>query len=376
MPKESMVWDDETNDFQPIWKVLGYDPVDALNKDIKKASEVMSKKEARFLVDNYYAKQEDRIRQVNQIKALKGTDEPHLAIQWLAENSRKMEDNLHKSLDRYSLSLPPGQWARSICGIGPVIAAGLLAHIDMEPWRCALSAESLKNKPCNPLKPHGPACMWNPTATAGQLWRYAGQDPTSIWNKGERRPWNSELKDIVWKAGQSFIKVSNNKNDVYGHLFAERKILEQQRNFSGQFIQQAREKLAKFNIGKDTATYAWYSGRLTPEQGMLITMAEAEDRDALTKKLAGPVGSGLEMLSIGHINARAQRYAAKIFLAHYHMVAYRDHFKINPPKPYLMTKEQGHAHELRCPNWPWDDYPVYQWGEQEPLSRRSTKTVQ
>jgi hypothetical protein len=116
------------------------------------------------------------------------------------------------------------------------------------------------------------------------------------------------------------VKVSTNKDDFYGHLYVERKVYEQQRNDSGVLAEQAAAKLAKFRIGKSTDAYkAYAAGKLPP----------------------------------AHIHARAKRFAVKLFLSHYQAVAYRDHFGVDAPKPYILTREGGHAHEIVCPNWPF-----------------------
>jgi len=63
-----------------------------------------------------------------------------------------MENQIKRSLDKFTDHHPVGKWMKSIHGIGPVIAAGMLAHIDIEK-----------------------------APTAGHIWRYAGLDPTVVW---------------------------------------------------------------------------------------------------------------------------------------------------------------------------------------------------
>jgi hypothetical protein len=90
----------------------------------------MSEKEARFLVDAYYIIQEDRKRFKNQTTAMGG--EPHAVLAWFFQQDQTLEKQLRAALDRYSASKPIGQWVRGVFGIGPVIAAGLIAHIDIK----------------------------------------------------------------------------------------------------------------------------------------------------------------------------------------------------------------------------------------------------
>lgn len=265
--------------------------VNRLSRDMKRAAKTLSVDEARYLVDAYYQLQGDRIRSTNQVAALEASEEPHETLRWLADNSGLLERNIKSALDAYSDAHKVGLWAKSITGIGPVIAAGLLAHIDI-----------------------------TKAPTVGHIWRFAGLDPTITWDKGQRRPWNASLKTLCWKIGESFVKVSGHESDVYGHLYLDRKQKELARNEAGELAEQAAEKLRKFRIGKDTGARKSYEAGLLPP---------------------------------AHIHARAKRWVVKLFLAHYQSVAYRAHYGEPAPKPYILTQAGGHAHEISCPNWPF-----------------------
>jgi hypothetical protein len=263
-----------------------------------------------------------------------------------------LEKNIRSALGVYAAANPVGQWSLSILGIGPVMSAGLLAHIDIEK-----------------------------APTVGHIWRFAGLDPTREWlgtkkateavelvldlsgskvvdqkivgacashlhlneatvlkmatvdfGTGEikkltkaslikalaKRPWSANLKVLCWKIGESFVKIKGKEESLYGALFVDRWAYEQKRNDAGELADQAKAKLEKFNIGKNTDAYKAYSaGRLPP----------------------------------AHILARAKRWTAKLFLAHWHHVAYEVRYKTQPPKPYVLT-HLGHAHEITVPNWP------------------------
>ena len=153
------------------------EPAIRLSRDLIKASSTMTTMEARYLVDAYYLMQDDRKRAHNQVRAME--EEPHSVIGWLAGQSETLEGQIKRALDSYSDSHPAGAWLKSNYGIGPVIAAGLLAHID------------IRKAP-----------------TVGHIWRFAGLDPTTKWEKGQKRPFNAELKTLCWKLGQSFMKFS------------------------------------------------------------------------------------------------------------------------------------------------------------------------
>ena len=266
------------------------EPIARLTRDVRDAAITLSRDEARYLVDAYYMMQRDRIRSTHQQRTLAEQEEPHAVLGWLAENSRVLEANIKRALDAFSDRDVTGRWAKSITGIGPVLAAGLSAHIDIER-----------------------------APTVGHIWRFAGLDPTMQWNKGQKRPWNASLRVLAWKIGESFVKVSSNEKDVYGHIWAQRKEFEQKKNEAGDYEAQAVAKLEKFKIGKDTEAYKHYkAGHLPP----------------------------------GHIHARAKRYAVKLYLAHWHAVAYYEKFQKEPPRPYVIS-HLHHVHEILCPNWPF-----------------------
>lgn len=259
-------------------------PIQKLTKDLKVAATKLSDDEARFLVDYYYICQEDRKRSTNQVRALDESNEPNAVLGWLAEQSESLEGQIKKALDVYTEAHVMGAWMRQIVGIGPVISAGLLAHIDI-----------------------------NKAPTVGHIWRYAGLDPTSKWEKGEKRPWNAGLKTLCWKAGQSFMKFSGRADCYYGKIYKERKAYEIARNERGDNKDLATSLLSKYN--KSTEAYKHLSnGVLPPAQ----------------------------------IDARARRYAVKLFLSHLHGAWYEVHFGTKPPLPYPIA-HMGHAHFIPAP---------------------------
>src|SRR5271167_4971847 len=139
--------------------------IEKLSKDLKKAAATLNKQEARFLVDSFYQMQDSRIRTAGQMREMAESNEPHIVLSWFNAQAEALESEVQKALDVYSNSFILGRWARSQYGIGPVITAGLLAHIDIEKAQ-----------------------------TAGAIWKFAGLDPTTTWGKGEKRPWNADLK--------------------------------------------------------------------------------------------------------------------------------------------------------------------------------------
>lgn len=408
-----------------------YEPLRRLSKDLKEAAKTLTKDEARFLVDFYYQMQKDRIRTGNQTRALSESGEPHQVIVWLGENTMTLESQIKRALEAYASADPAGAWSMSITGIGPVISAGLLAHIEIEKaptaghiWRFAgldasvtwqgqekaaalvasvmdraaptdAELDNLKEQleeadipfddvttlpdgrlgvqfydddevtdeqreKANEIlaafqptpsdtdvsggkKGRGRGAKRNPRVqevttehiielarlsnrkVENLIAQAADEETNAITRRSltaalARRPWNARLKVVAWKCGQSFVKVSTNPNDFYGRLWRERKEIEQRRNDAGDFADQAATILANKRIGKETDAYKFYStGKLPP----------------------------------AHIQARAERWVVKLFLSHYHAVAYRYRYGKDSPHPYVIT-HMGHVDYIPVPNWPFN----------------------
>lgn len=272
-----------------------FEQLDSLTAEIREAARHLSAHEARYLVDTYYQMQEDRKRSNNQERSLTEAGEPSVLMSWMAQNHTKTEGNIKRLLQAYAEGSPVGSWSMSQLGIGPVIAAGLLAHIDI-----------------------------SKAPTVGHIWRFAGLDPTVTWGKGEKRPWNARLKVLCWKIGDSFVKVSGRENAYYGKVYRARKALEVERNDAGKFADLAAATLAAKKMGDNVTRKAYEAGKL-PD---------------------------------GRLDLRARRYAVKLFLSHWHHVAYEVANGAPPPLPYIFTdqaKAMGlgdHVHYEAPPNWP------------------------
>lgn len=272
-------------------------PISKLSKDLREAAKGLGPQEARFLVDSYYIVQETRKRLANQIRSMGESGEPSTLLNWYFDQQRSLEKFLKTALDVYSANHEVGVWMRSIKGVGPVIAAGFLAHIDI-----------------------------TKAVTAGSIWRFAGLEPTMEWNKGQRRPWNASLKVLCWKLGASFVKVSGGDHpSPYGMRYRRWKQIYQDRNDAGDYKDLSAKMLETKNFSKTTEAYKAYAeGRLPP----------------------------------GRIDLRARRKAVKLFISHLHDFWYRHHFQQEPPVPYIFTHSNGqHVHFIprpdKCPEETW-----------------------
>lgn len=261
------------------------EPLKRLARDIRSAAKTLSRDEARFLVDLYYTMQEHRIATAGQTRSLVASGEPHATIDFFGAQMKTLEGQVKSALDAYSEADELGQWARSVVGIGPVISAGLLAHIDVAK-----------------------------APSYGNVWSFAGLNPTVKWEKGQKRPWNAALKTLCWKIGESFVKVSGRDDAFYGKVYAEAKERYQRENGELAYADAAAASLKAKKIGKDTEAFKAYNVGLLPP---------------------------------AHIHARAKRYAVKLFLSHYWEKG-RVLAGLPVPEPYPIA-HLGHAHVIAVP---------------------------
>ena len=264
-----------------------------LTADLRRAARTLSRGEARFLVDCFYQMQKQRIVAGNQVKSLDATGDPHAVLKWFNANADFLETQVQFALKKYAEGITLGQWCMAQYGIGPVITAGLLAHI------------SIDRAP-----------------SAGHIWSYAGLNPEAVWSKGGMRPWNADLKLLCWKVGESFAACKQHMDKP-----------------GGEYIKAVYERWdfekAK-NSNHDYATQAAKIAKARPNHAQVATYLTGE-------------------LPAGHIWARSKRYGVKLFLAHFHHVAYELRYNRKPPLPYILTHDKGHTHFIAPPLWPLPD---------------------
>lgn len=339
--------DFEMRDIEPDTFEVGTDVFTRLTKDRRNAAKMLKRKEARFLVDLYYAMQKFRIQAGNMVAGSEKC-EPTSVLRWVLNNANAVEADIKSALGVFAKEYAVGAWMQGICGIGPVISAGFLSALDIR------EAE-----------------------TVGHWWRFAGLDPTMVWvsrsnaekivkevmltnkkvteqhieecakrisrraeqihkahlflSKGKKkpltqnalakalavRPWNARLKTLCFKVGESFVKQQNKPSDFYGKMYVARKELESQRNEEGYYKEQA--ELGAKRVGKSTKAYKSYSKGLLPK---------------------------------GHLHSRARRHTVKMFLSHLHHVAYVDYYDKEPPVPFAFTEhcEGDHRHFVDPPD--------------------------
>ena len=259
--------------------------IERLSRDLAQASATMGPREARFLVDGYYQIQGNRKRADNQIRAMEKLAkerglpvEPHIVIDWLSTQSRTLEGQIKRALDRYTRGHIMGSWMREVVGIGPVISAGILANLE------------------------------EPRNTVGKIYAFAGiagkdQKP---WLKGEKRPYNTRLKTVCWHAGQSFMKFHARPDCFYGHMYKDRKAFEQRMSDEGRRTETAAEWLPRIK-DKSSPTYKAYAeGRLPPSQidgrarRVAVKMFLSHVNEVWCKRLGRPIPAPFAIGIMGH----------------------------------------------------------------------------
>ena len=327
-----------------------------LRADLKNAATTMTPAEARYLVDVYYQRQEDRKRAANQTRAASEDDEPNTLVIWLADEFKALENVIKSAMDAYTDQFEVCRWAKSLYGVGPVLTAGIFAHIDIKraptagslwrlagldptvKWKGAVETKStIKNILCKSRDKTKVGDTSEVTqqeimavvAFFGRSVQTVTKDATTSKTGGSRplnvanltkaitrRPWNARLKTLLWRMADVQKKFSNKEQCFYGQLYQKYKANLVRKNINREFADAAKQVLEDRPGHKQKAVY---------EQGMLPD---------------------------GHLDARALRWISKIFASHIHGVFYETTFGCPAPKPYAIACLEDHTHMIEIPNWP------------------------
>jgi hypothetical protein len=193
----------------------------------------MGNKEAQYLLDMYLFMLKRRVAIASKISRC-GIESR--ALGFLLDQIKAREGHARVLLDIYSDNHPVGAKMKEVKGIGPVIAAGLLAHVNMDR-----------------------------ATTYGKILAYGGFNPNMVWNKGELRPFCAEFRSILIHAKRVFQFLSGNPTSYFGMHFKRYKNLIIAQNENGGMKEAAAAKLAKFNYRHETKAYQCYiEGKLPP----------------------------------------------------------------------------------------------------------------
>jgi hypothetical protein len=104
------------------------------SKEVILEASKLSQPAARFLVANYYDAQEARKRNDMQLRHLgeKIThNELKETLDWTADANANIEGQVLRCLKAFAEGSAVGRWCLEQHGVGPVLAAGFIAHIDI-----------------------------------------------------------------------------------------------------------------------------------------------------------------------------------------------------------------------------------------------------
>lgn len=293
--------------------------------DLKAGRRTMSLRVFSFLVRQFYDAQEHRKRTDNQLRGItpegKGekpwkTGRTHemaaaggdpAILMLVSDGFASIEGDILRILDWYVANDPLGAWCLTQKGVGTRYAANLMANIRFELDKCHNpDCDGRDPKRKKPKKKHKTGCRWcggqlvrEPVMYPSAIWAFCGLDPSKTWGKGEVRPWNARLKTVCHLLGEQWMRLKNNPDCFWGHVFDEYWKAEQAKNREMQFADQATVILEAKPKHKQRAIYA---------KGML---------------------------SDGHIINRAYRKTVKAFLTWYHFVGYCIQFGETPPRLYV-----------------------------------------
>jgi len=156
----------------------------------------------RGIIEDYYDIQKMRIETENQIRSIEqGKSKGNEAF--LREKILPYMKTMEKEIIKYSKEDLENYkiytlWLKNIKGIGPILGLGLISWI-----------EDIKK-----------------FATISKLWCYFGQavgeDGRAVRKKkGEKVNWNTRLKVLAWKIGESFVKTKGGYRKLYEQFRAE-----------------------------------------------------------------------------------------------------------------------------------------------------------
>ena len=348
--------------------------VEKQTKELKKSvTQFPGKEEARFFADCYYQVQGMRLRVENQMRAIlqekdnnqpvSDTDESgkkKKKTKVLSENTtfmgyilrsmRTIEDSIKCGLEEFTDSAFIGKWCKEVIGIGPVISTCLMAGIDLKdtpdgkdtmyhaanlwsycglndnrrPWLGRTKATNIVNEciEANGGKLTDDVVM----QIAGKaVWQYsdlqkkAYNEKKQKWSKEDiiktisKIPYNADLKVLMFKISESFLKCINKEDSLYGNLLTKRRNYEIIKNERGDYAEQAELALATKNFKKKEVIKTYKSGKLPA----------------------------------GHILNRSKRYAVKMFMSHFYEAMYFNKYGRLPANPYIL--EFGGHHDYIAP---------------------------
>ena len=327
-----------------------------------------SKEEARYFTDLYYQEQASRMRVANQIGAIdRGKDQADSTHKveenkpidteltmtyrhYILNQKLIIENDIKGCLSDYSDRMNMGKYAKAIKGIGPVFASVLCSYLDIpdketlppdrqnytvgnwisfaglndnnRPWLSDAQAKAYLEEAIeenngvineDTVRSLCAKTRWTydhyyEFCSDKKTGKFKGFTKDKLISASKLVPYNKNLKKTMYLIGQSFIKVQNKSDSLYGKLYKERLEYEINRNERGGNEEYCRKNIGKLK-DKNTETYKCYSKGKIPKSQCIM---------------------------------RAQRHTVKILLNHLFCFAWMEKYQELAPLPYVFAVDGCH----------------------------------
>lgn len=278
---------------------------------------------------------------------------------------KTIEDDIKACLSEYSDRIPMGKYAKQVVGIGPVFATVLCSALEIpdketldpdkqvftvgnwisysglndnnRPW--IKSDDVARKMVTEAIEENGglideyavrllcAKSKWTYNhyytfCSDRKTGKFQGFTKDKLIKATKLIPYNKNLKKTMYLIGESFVKVQNKENSLYGRLYKERLQYEIDRNEAGGNAEAAAKALSEKNYSKSTLAYKAYSEGKIPKAQLI---------------------------------RRAQRHTVKIFLNHLFEFEYLNKYAKFAPVPYVFTLDGEHKDYIE-PEVPFNDF--------------------
>lgn len=312
------------------------------SKNVLASAVDMSRREARFMVEDYLRWKKLYMSHLDHLSLLKKEHLPTDCMDFLTRSAKKFRMFYTEFLGIWAQNFPASKWAMTkINGISGYTAGALAAFIDVEKtknvssvWKFA--GQTPRSRPPNRKIIYAVTCeaerqLGGPVATEDHVRFIAkrlGLNPENVLlfckKQGEitwknligacKHPlYNPTLKQVCTAIGHLFIIKPSFYQDLYRYRYHWEKDL----NETGRYAKKAKMQLESYDYKPHTLAYKAYTKGMLPD---------------------------------GHIRNRAKRWSVKVFLSHYYQIDYYTRYGELPPDTYGLDILKG-TKKIHVPDW-------------------------